>query len=533
MKFSKKILPMVLAMAMVPAMSMPAFADDTNTTTSTVIAPTNNVDLSKHTFEAYQIFKGDLDGKKLSNITWGEGVDSVRLLKALKELNGTGKFADFSNCEVAADVVKVVAGFQNKSEEANKFAKLVANYLTSTKTTGKTEGVATLPEAGYYLIKDTTVVSGGVDDALNLSLLKVNAAGDVTVENKTSKTTLIKKVKDVNDSVGGLTEWQDSADYDIGDHIPYQLTATLGDLTNYDTYKLVFYDTMENLTLDPVAEGDDSSHALTVFVGEKKLDTNDYILEKSTDSKSFTVTINDVKILGGVTGTKVYVNYYAILGDDANIGSKGNPNTSYLEYSNNPNNTGEGGSLGKTPDDKNIVFTYKVVANKVDEKKTPLKGAAFELLKKDSSKTAPNNYNSVGIIGASKNADGTYEQTDDQKDMTKFEFKGIDDGDYKIVEVVTPKGYNTMAPIEFTVTAEHDILADNPQLRNLLGGDIFTGSVEGENDGAVIGQIVNKSGSLLPSTGGIGTTIFYIVGVVLVLGAGVLLVTKKRMNADK
>ena len=72
MKFSKKILPMVLAMAMVPAMSMPAFADDTNTTTSTVIAPTNNVDLSKHTFEAYQIFKGDLDGKKLSNITWGE-----------------------------------------------------------------------------------------------------------------------------------------------------------------------------------------------------------------------------------------------------------------------------------------------------------------------------------------------------------------------------------------------------------------------------------------------------------------------------
>ena len=90
-----------------------------------------------------------------------------------------------------------------------------------------------------------------------------------------------------------------------------------------------------------------------------------------------------------------------------------------------------------------------------------------------------------------------------------------------------------MAPIEFTVTAEHDILADNPQLRNLLGGDIFTGSVEGENDGAVIGQIVNKSGSILPETGGIGTTIFYIVGVVLVLGAGVLLVTKKRMNADK
>ena len=543
MKFSKKILPMVLAVVMIPTMSISIFADDTTSTTTSSAVSTTTVDISNHTFAAYQIFTGDLNGEKqLSNIKWGTGVNASELLKALKGATTFSTGVTFGNCSTAADVAGIVGGFTDNSDNAKAFAKLVSEKLTDTKTVSSTLGKANLPAAGYYLIVDTTSMMDNnkeKDDALNLSLLEVSAAGEVEVRNKTSKTTLIKKVKDVNDSENNSeTGWQDSADYDIGDHIPYQLTATLGDLTNYDTYKLVFHDEMTHLTLDK-AEGEDSAHALTVKVGNKTLGTSEYVLNPSSDGKTFTVTINDVKALGGTTGTLVTVDYYAILDSDATIGSTGNPNTSYLEYSNNPNNTGDGRSLGKTPEDKNIVFTYKIVANKVNQNKEKLKGAAFELQKKNSS----GNYEFVGVVGATKTSENTYTQTEDQKNQEPvFAFSGIDDGDYKLVEVVTPKGYNTIAPMEFKVAATHEPNADTPRLTALTIRDTEGNVIsEGEDkvfttvlsDGSATVEVVNKSGSILPETGGIGTTIFYIVGVVLVLGAGILLVTKKRMNADK
>ena len=118
--------------------------------------------------------------------------------------------------------------------------------------------------------------------------------------------------------------------------------------------------------------------------------------------------------------------------------------------------------------------------------------------------------------------------TDNTK--TSFEWNGIDDGVYKIIEVITPAGYNSINPIEFTVSADHDILSDNPQLTKLSGGDAFSGNV---STGTLTTAIENKSGSSLPETGGIGTTIFYVVGVILMLGAGVLLVTKKRMSSNR
>lgn len=132
----------------------------------------------------------------------------------------------------------------------------------------------------------------------------------------------------------------------------------------------------------------------------------------------------------------------------------------------------------------------------------------------------------MSICNATKKNDGTYELTDNAK--TSFEWNGIDDGVYKIIEVITPAGYNSINPIEFTVTATHDITSNNPELKELLGGDKFSGSV---STGTLTTAIENKSGSSLPETGGIGTTIFYVVGVVLMLGAGVLLITKRRMSA--
>ena len=335
----------------------------------------------------------------------------------------------------------------------------------------------------------------------------MNGAGEVTPTKKTDKPTLEKKVKDINDSTEVETDWQDSADYDIGDKIPYKLTATMGDLSNYDHYYLNFHDTMTHLTL--------LKESVEVKVGEKTLAEGQYTVAWDVAEKTMDVAIMDVKAHGATNGTKVTVTYKATLDADAVLGSTGNPNTADLEYSNNPNNTGDGttkpNDTGKTPEDKNIVFTYKVTVNKVKENKQPLKGAEFELSKK----AKDGSWISKGKL------------TGTGDDQNVFEWKGLDDGDYKIEETTTPSGYNTIDPIEFTITAEHEIDSADPKLTSLSGGDVFTGNV---TTGAVSATIVNKSGSTLPETGGIGTTVFYVIGGMLMAAAAVLLITKKRMN---
>ena len=486
MKHLKKIVSLLLTAVMVLSMCIPVMAA--------------NVDITNHKFEAYQIFIGDLDGKKLSNIKWGDGVKASELL-AETALTG---------CTTPTAVAEKLIG-DSPEIASDVFIKLVSKHLTDTKTSGT--GSIALPAAGYYLIKDITNVQSQ-PDAKNLTLLKVSAAETVTPTVKTGKPTLVKKVKDTNDSTGATTDWQDSADYDIGDTIPYQLTATMGKISNYDTYYVKFWDTMTHLTYTGIT---------SVKVGNKTLTEGEYTVGWDSANKELTVSINDVKQHGATEGTKVVVEYTATLDADAVIGSTGNPNEAHLEYSNNPNKAGSG-ETGNTPNDKNIVFTYKVVANKVDENNHALTGAAFELQKKDKN----GNYQTVSICNATRKSDGTYELTDNAR--TSFEWNGIDDGEYKIIEVITPAGYNSINPIEFTVTADHDILSDNPQLTELLGGDAFSGEV---STGTLTTAIENKSGSSLPETGGIGTTIFYVVGVILMLGAGVLLVTKKRMSSNR
>lgn len=223
--------------------------------------------------------------------------------------------------------------------------------------------------------------------------------------------------------------------------------------------------------------------------------------------------------IDGVTlnkDTKVVVTYSAKLNENAVIGSAGNPNRVYLTYSNNPNKGGEG-DTGKTPDDKNIVFTYKTVVNKVemvDQDKKPLKGAAFKLEKKQSDET----YKEVKSFTAG--------------DDTTFTFTGLDDGDYRLTEITTPAGYNTIKPIDFTITATHDTESEDPQLLT-LSGKATTGEANFASDtnaGSLTTDVVNKKGSTLPSTGGIGTTIFYVAGCAMVVLAGVMITARKKAN---
>ena len=486
-KAMKKLMAALLAVAMVCAMAIPAFA---------------TVDISSHTFEAYQIFAGDLNEGTLSNVTWGHNV-TVTFFNYLKTANTA-----YSACTDAKGVAEVLS---NNPSLKYDFAKIAADHVTGTAMATGT-GSVTLPSAGYYLIVDTTDVANK-HDAKNLSLLQVSGATTVTPQVKTDIPTLEKKVKDINDTTGVESDWHDSADYDIGDTIPYKLTATLGDVSNYDTYYVKFVDTMTNLTY--------VDESASVKINTTELGSDKYKLSWNATSKTLEIEIDDVKALHAGNGSIITVEYKATLDATAVIGSEGNPNYAHLVFSNNPN--GEGN--GKTPDDKNIVFTYKVDANKVDPDHNKLPGAAFELWKKVGS-----DWVSKGVVNATKNPDDTY-TIDNATTVTEFAWNGIDDGDYKLVEVVTPAGYNTMEPLLFTVTATHSETADEPVLITLSGntttGDVITGN---PNTGILTSQIVNNRGTTLPGTGGIGTTIFYVVGGGLMVAAAVLLITKKRME---
>ena len=505
-KAMKKLMAALLAVAMVCAMAIPAFAAKGEPVTN------SDVSLTNHDFEAYQIFSAKLDSGKLTDVTWGEGVKGDDLLVALKTATTLG---DFSKCSTPSDVAKELEGFT--TEQATKFAAFVANgYLATTKIAGT--GTIELPSAGYYLIKDVTEVEGEYD-ASNLTLLLVSGAETVTPQVKTDIPTLQKKVKDKNDSAGTTTDWQDSADYDIGDIIPYQLTATLGNVSNFDTYYVKFVDTMEHLTYYNIT---------SVKVGDKTLSAGDYTSNWDSANKKLTVSIDDVKKHGATNGSTITVEYTATLDADAVIGSIGNPNEAYLVFSNNPNGDGK----GKTAPDKNIVFTYKVVANKVDQDNKPLTGAAFALYKK--LPAVPNPEDGTSYIMEGNDAYAPVKELNvgangevEDKELTTFEWTGIDDGEYMIKEIITPAGYNSIEPIKFTVTADHQIEAADPKLTELTGGDKFTGAV---STGALTANIQNRMGSTLPGTGGIGTTIFYVVGGGLMVAAAILLITKKRME---
>lgn len=488
-KAMKKLMAALLAVAMVCAMAIPAFAA---------------VDISSHTFEAYQIFAGDLNEGTLSNVKWGSNVTDPDFLNALKTANTA-----YSACTDAKGVAEALSSTPSLAAD---FAKFAAEHVTGTAVATGT-GSVTLLSAGYYLIVDTTNVTDK-HDAKNLSLLKVSSATTVTPQVKTDIPTLEKKVKDINDTTGVKSDWQDSADYDIGDIIPYKLTATLGNLSNYDTYYVKFVDTMTNLTYV-------TGSATVQIDNGTPLTPSQYKLTWDETSKTLAIEIANVKALGADNNSVITVEYNATLDSSAAIGSTGNPNSAYLVFSNNPN--GEG--TGKTPEDKNIVFTYKVDANKVDPEGNSLPGAAFELFKKVKDSSGNITWESKGVANATKHEDGTYTITDAEHVMN-FVWNGIDDGDYKLVEVVTPAGYNTMDALFFTVTATHDEEAADPKLLTLTGNP-FSGDV---SSGILTSQIENNRGTTLPGTGGIGTTIFYVIGGGLMVAAAILLITKKRME---
>lgn len=486
------MLALLAAFALVLAMAVPAWADGANQYTISV--PTG----SNHTYQVYQIFTGDYssDGK-LSNIKWG------------KNSNSRGDGVGIGE-KVDENVLNQLAAVASKSDEdklavIEQYANLSENGM-DTVSASKSIKVA----AGYYLFKDTTTGISG-----NTYIAEV--VGNVLIKAKNSHVPgFEKKLKDKNDTTDNdFGGWQDVADHDIGDKIPFKLEGTVpADYdAEYTSYYFAFHDEEEaGLTFN--------KDSVEVYVDDTKITAGFEVETSTNDGCSFEVVFSNLKDIKAVhAGSKIRVEYTATLNANAVIGGNGNLNRAKLQYSNNPRNVE---SKGETVWDNVVVFTYQVVVNKYANsvgENNKLPGAEFTLSKKLKDGTTKD-------IAVVKSEEGK-----------QFIFKGLDDGVYTLTEIVTPEGYNTIDPITFTVTATHVTEWNGEGVRgNLITA--FTGNAApGEitftpdkGTGALTTNVINKSGTTLPSTGGMGTTVFYVVGGGLMAVAVVLLVTKKRME---
>ncbi len=500
MKTIKRSIALVLAMILTLAMSVTVFAApnaDQNTFSLTL-----NKAVKGHTYEAYQILSGDLSADKatLSNIKWGEGIKA----EGQTALGGD-----------AAGYAKKLADMGNNSSELKEQAQIIGANLASasgsvTVTDPDAKNVISNLKPGYYLIKDKDDSLQGQESYTEFIL---HVTDDVDANVKADVPSVEKKVKDTNDTTGETTGWQDSADYDIGDDVPFQLTATLANnIESYKTYSLKFNDTL--------SKGLDYNNDAVIKLGDKDV-TSYFTPSYDAKAKTLTFTCDNILAFGAKNSDKIVVEYTAKLNENAVIGAAGNPNTVGLEFSNNPNNGGEG-DRGKTPEDKVIVFTYKLTVNKVDKDNKPLTGAEFSLFKK----VKVDGKDELQLVEVKKilstNAEGTV-----------FGFTGLDDGTYVLRETKTPDGYNSIEDQTFTISAKHDENSDDPKL-TALTGDVASGSIINLGvmleKGELSTDVVNNKGSVLPSTGGAGRVAIYVIGAILVLGGGIVLVTKKRVR---
>ena len=619
MNYAKKLLALILALTLALALGTGALADtitqttntSTNETTTTTTASASEnytititqheSDTASHTYGAYQIFAGDLlieqttDGtttsvtsKTLSNLTWGSGVNTGLLgdlAAALNAIDGISGLTADSTATQFAEAMASVGTTAGDSDKEQAVAAALASVLTNTisGTFNSENNTITGLAAGYYLVQDTAAPSGD-EGAYTRFILEVVA--DVDVTEKASVPTVDKSVADINDSTetAATVEADDNnnptetADYDIGDDVPFTLTATTAStVSDYTKYHVTFVDTMDDALLsngeytvsydgteigtltanNPTATNTTAVSGVTITA--KLYDDNELEAE-NLGGATFAIRVSFEATDGGklpetLNSQTVTVDFTAELTEDAVIGNDGQSNEVYLKYSNNPNSTDDS-EEGTTPEDIVTVFTYELNVNKVDGSNRPLDGAAFTLYKLIATEE---NGTTTYAWGEGSVLNPTAVTADDGETILSYTatWSGLDDGIYRLSETTTPAGYNTADDVTFAVVAVHGESADGTEREitsleihaatvteangavtgytisdTLLSGESATASFTADADEGVIDTtVVNNQGVTLPRTGGVGTTIFYIVGAVLVIGAGVVLVAKKRMGS--
>lgn len=538
-----KVLKGLVAVAATAAMAVAGFAGastamaaDGNTVNVTV--PGADSKLNSHAYTAYQILFGTqaTSGGALGDAEWGSGINDAAFLEALKADITIGQY--FENVTDAKGFAEALSNIDNfPADGAN--TRLVAKIAMKNKQgngTALAAGNSTQLDKGYYLIVDSTATGQTV---YNPAVLAITS--DIEIEDKTDVPTLEKKVQEnkkdaIVDAAYG-SKFNDVADYNIGDDVPFHLIGSVPDMSQYETYKYTFSDTL--------GEGFDAPTSVEVYLSDDKvLDAGDSDITRSFTitsllTKTFTVSTNDLKAITGVTtGKYVIVSYTAKLNAKAEIGLPGNVNEAYLTYSSKPDNSGEGTpTTHDTPHDKVIVFTYGLNVTKVDSNntETKLKDAEFKLYRGTDTKEYAKVLNGKVTGWTTDINEGSVLKSGEDG---KFKVEGLDDGDYTLEETKAPAGYNLPAngfSVTLTATTANNQTWDgtaNTALTDLavkVDGTAGTGSVD-TGLGAI--TIKNTQGSSLPSTGGMGTVLLYVAGIaVFVLAGATLVMALRRRNA--
>lgn len=513
-----KVFKSLVAVAATAAMAVAGFAGAAGATAAESYTLTVNNTETGHTYEAYQVFKGRLDSGTLSDIEWGEDVDGAALSAA--------KYGNKAAKDIAKELKNATdaEAFANNVAGGNGAKSYLKTATHSVKGETSQRKAITGLSAGYYLLKDTIDSSTAAQPAAYTKFI-LKVVGNVDVTPKTDTPSVEKKVQENSNKYvtdGGYgAGYNDVADYNIGDAVPFKLIGTVPNMDRYDTYKYTFNDTASNgLTLP-------SKNGVKVYVADDKAGTNKADITSSAaitvEDQNLTVAFTDLKTVKGViAGKYIIVEYSATLNGNAVIGLPGNENAVKLTFSNNPNQSGQGGSnpQGETPEDKVIVFTYQLNGTKVDatDKNKTLKDAEFKLQRQSDNKWAQITDGKVTAWGDEGKA--TVVKSDDNGN---FSVAGLDDGTYNVKETKAPAGYDLPAdPFVVTLTAQ----TKNNQEWDGTPANALINPTNGQFNQT----FVNNAGSSLPSTGGMGTTILYAAGaaIVLVAAFGIAFAVRRR-----
>jgi len=505
MKNARKLTSILVLIAMLFMIAAPAMAADpaTDKTTETNGSVTVTNPKEGQTYTLYKLFDADTGANNAITYTLPNGKTADDLVytdaKGGKhqwfKLNDNG-FVEVYDSSVGVDWAKD----PNAIAWAKSFGTLVSNPITASDPVQAGEVTWSELSYGYYFV-DTTLGS----------FIGVNSANkDAQIQEKNEVPGIEKKVQEDSLEKTDSEGWQDNNDADINQVVNFKTTVS----AKPGAQQYVVHDVMSaGLTLTPNSVKVKDVDSANYTVEYNPTCTHADLTTRELQKCAFTITFKQDYLDTIKENTDIVITYSATLNKDAVIAGDGNPNDTKLDYGDN----------NHTEWDTTITYTYKFDLVKTDETSKVLDGAEFNLY------DAEKGGNLIPLV----KEDGYYRVANEtEKTAEGFEsatitagqalIKGLDGHtSYWLEETKAPEGYNKL-----TARKEVKIEDDNLEAKVETIENVLTWT-----EGGV--QVVNKAGTLLPSTGGIGTTIFYVVGAALVVGAGVLLVTKKRMTGQR
>lgn len=605
MKRTRRFAAMIAAMALTATMAVPTMMS-ANATDVTIV---KTADKAEHTYNAYQIFTGTYDATLGLKITgFGTGYNGTGLaedteFRALEITPAVTVDSFLGSKTDAASVAQAIEklNYANESASADALAKILAKYIGSANATQLFSDTATDLAAGYWIVfdkynaADDEAAKNVRPDATSKFILRVSGTESITITPKKSYPTVEKKVlENVKEAAEKATyeqtdkKWNDVADYNIGDAVPFKLYGTLPSTINdYTAYYYKFTDALGTQFDKPAS--------ITINIGDKTLTAtlsgSEYTVSGDTSGeKNCRVKLVDGKLEISFEDIKKYyapnqatglistdgiitVEYTAVLNNTANIGLDGQENKVDLEYSNNPNieyspNTSnetedkpsddDNGTpnnpnddtpgTDKTPEDKVIVFTYEQDIKKIDAAtKEVLANAVFTLSRSNGTDTEYAKVDSNNKLAGWTTTESEASELKTGADGI-CKIIGLDDGTYTLKEKTAPNGYNK---INTAMTLKINATTANGQNWNGTASDALTNidlTVSGDNaisnitsqltgtaannKGTVMAKVENEKGVNLPTTGGMGTKLFIAGGGITATFAAIYLVSKKRAKDE-